>query len=425
MATDPPIHNSGDGPEAVEMPRPTIAPFVLSAGMILMAAGVALSPLFYVVGGLLLFTGLGLWIGSLLPGRGHFHESFVGPDDRAKPVSGEVGTVDRLQAGMPGYRMRLPQDVHPISAGVKGGIVGGLIIPIPAILWGLFSGHGIWYPVNLLAGMVLPGVETMSIEQLETFSFSLLLVGLVIHVVTSVVVGLLYGVLLPTLPNMPRPLAWGGLLMPLLWTGVSFLLLQFINPLLATRVDWPWFIVSQFVFGVVAAAIVVRYANLPPVWAGLLGGLVGGLVMPLPAILWGLATRHGIWYPINLLAGTIRSGLGEVSVEELQQFHADWLTEAIIIHAIMCAGFGLVYGFLLPRLKPIPGPIAWGGLLMPLLWTGASYSLMGVVNPLLQQRVDWPWFIVSQFVFGIAASIVVERSEKVHIAPAGPGSPTP
>ena len=29
-----------------------------------------------------------------------------------------------------------------------------------------------------------------------------------------------------------------------------------------------------------------------------------------------------------------------------------------------------------------------------------SFRLMGVVNPLLQQRVDWPWFIVSQFVFG-------------------------
>ena len=59
--------------------------------------------------------------------------------------------------------------------------------------------------------------------------------------------------------------------------------------------------------------------------------------------------------------------------------------------------------FVLPELPPIPAPLAWGGLLMPLLWTGASYGLMGVVNPLLQERVDWPWFIVSQFVFGIAA----------------------
>ena len=58
---------------------------------------------------------------------------------------------------------------------------------------------------------------------------------------------------------------------------------------------------------------------------------------------------------------------------------------------------------------------------MPLLWTAMSYGLMGVVNPVLQERVDWPWFIASQFVFGIVAAIVVVRSEQVHIPPAGQG----
>ena len=75
----------------------------------------------------------------------------------------------------------------------------------------------------------------------------------------------------------------------------------------------------------------------------------------------------------------------------------------------------------MPRLPPIPAPLAWGGLLMPVLWTAMSYGLMGVVNPLLQERVDWPWFIVSQFVFGVAAAVVVIRSELVHIPPAGGG----
>jgi hypothetical protein len=76
---------------------------------------------------------------------------------------------------------------------------------------------------------------------------------------------------------------------------------------------------------------------------------------------------------------------------------------------------------LLPKLPPIPGPMAWGALLMPLLWTGVAYGLMGVVNPLLQEKVSWPWFVVSQFVFGVAASIIVVRSEKVYIPPAGTG----
>ena len=28
-------------------------------------------------------------------------------------------------------------------------------MPIPAMLWSVAAGHGIWYPVNLLAAMVL------------------------------------------------------------------------------------------------------------------------------------------------------------------------------------------------------------------------------------------------------------------------------
>src|SRR5262249_53548886 len=80
--------------------------------------------------------------------------------------------------------------------------------------------------------------------------------------------------------------------------------------------------------------------------------------------------------------------------------------------------FGVLFALVAPRLPAIPGPVAWGGLVLPLLWTGTSYGLMGVVNPVLQERVDWAWFIVSQFVFGVAAAVVVLRSEMVPI-PAG------
>ena len=115
-------------------------------------------------------------------------------------------------------------------------------------------------------------------------------------------------------------------------------------------------------------------------------------------------------------------GLGSQPVAELKLFHANWLAVGDrgprrhvdgFRHrstACSCPGFG-----------PIPGPLAWGGLLLPLLWTATSHSLMGVVNPLLQQRVDWPWFVVSQFVFGVVAAVVVLRSEKVYITPAGHG----
>jgi len=413
-------------PDGIQMPEPTTAPMILGAGIVLLGAGVALNLTLSIVGAVVFIAGLAAWIGHLMPGRGHFHEERVPAEQRPQELTGAAGTVEQMETGMPGYRMRLPLKIHPISAGIKGGLLGGLVMPVPALLWGLISEHrSIWYPINLLAGMVLAGVEDMPVEDLEKFHFSLLVVGLVIHVAMSLVIGLVYGVLLPTLPEIPKPLSWGGLLMPLLWTVVSFSLMGLVNPVLQQRVSWPWFIVSQFVFGVVLAAVVMGTEKAGPIRAGILGGILGGLLMAVPALLWSMATLHGIWYPVNLLAGMVVPGLDslppEQLAEQLKEFHGSWLASALLIHATLSIGFGLGFSLFVRKLPDIPGPIATGGLLLPLLWTGASYGLMGVVNPFLQQNVDWPWFIASQFVFGIAAAIVVMRTEQIAVPPAGTG----
>jgi len=421
--TDEPATPPSLPPPSVELPAPTAAPIILSVGMVVLASGVVMGPAFFVVGALTIVVGLAAWISQLLPGRGHVHEPLVEPARRAGPLRGRVGAVAPLVEGTPGYRLRLPVEVHPISAGVKGGLVGGLIMPIPALAYGILSGHGVWYPINLLAGMALPGVEHMTVAELEQFRFGLLLLAGVIHVTMALVIGLAYGVLMPTLPDVP--LASGILLLPLLWTGVSYVLMGYVNPLLFQGVSWPWFIMSQFVFGVAAALVVQGTRHLGPWRSGLLGGLAGGLLMPIPALLWGLTTRQGIWYPVNLLAGMVTPGMNHLPPTELRHFRVEWFLAALAIHAVLSVSFGIVYGLLLPRLKPIPAPLAWGGMLLPLLWTATSYALMGVVNPVLQERVDWPWFVVSQFVFGIAAAVVVVRSEKVPVPPAGTGPAVP
>ena len=158
----------------------------------------------------------------------------------------------------------------------------------------------------------------------------------------------------------------------------------------------------------------MRLEPMPPLPAGMIGGLVGGALMPLPAILWSLATRHGLWYPVNLLAGMVVPGMGQLP------------RRARAISRGM-AGDGAGHprgsvGRLWPGVWSAVAEIA--GDSRP-RWRGAGcscrccgrrsrYSLMGVVNKVLQQEVDWPWFIVSQFVFGIVAAIVVHRSEKIR-----------
>ncbi|HEX3997390.1 MAG TPA: hypothetical protein VHX65_02455 [Pirellulales bacterium] len=410
--------------DSVEMPTSTAAPMVLALGVCLLAAGIVFGIAMIIVGAVVLSIGLGLWIAELLPGRGHFHEEFVPPTERPKPIVARSGAVEQMHEGVPGYRVQLPVMVHPVSAGVKGGLLGGAVMPVPALLWGLISHHGIWYPVNLLAGMVLPGLAEMSIADAENFHLSLLIAAMFIHVAMSLVAGLLYGVLLPTLPFVPKPMAWSGLLMPVLWTGFSFLGILVVSPILRKELDWPSFIFSQFVFGLVVAIMVMRLRRLPHFLAGAIAGVAGGVLMPIPAAIWGWATQHGIWYPANLLAAMVLPGLAKLPTAELQQYHAHWLATALVIHGITSLVFGTLFGILLPRLPVIPGPMSWGALLMPVLWTAASFSLMGVVNPILRERVDWPWYIASQFVFGIAASIVVVRSEQIRVPPAGRGPDT-
>jgi hypothetical protein len=108
-----------------------------------------------------------------------------------------------------------------------------------------------------------------------------------------------------------------------------------------------------------------------------------------------------------------------LSTEAIEQYQPDWLAVGIVVHVAFSIAFGLLYGLSLRKVPRIPGPFAWGAMMMPLLWTATSYAMMGIVNPVLQQRVDWPWFVVSQFVYGLAAAFVVVRAEEIPIAPAG------
>ncbi len=257
--------------QGLEMPRATIWPIVVALGITMLGAGWATNLLLSAVGALLFVLGLAGWVGQLLPGRGHLHEPLVGEALRPRPIAGHPGTVDQLRPGMAGYRFQLPESFHPISAGVKGGIVGGLVMPLPALMYGVLSGHGLWFPINLLAGIVVPGISGESAAQLEQFQPVALVIAIVIHATFSVTFGLLFGVVSPTLPSLPgAPVIAGGVLMPLLWSGLCHSFMGIINPALQRHVDWPWFIVSQAVYGLVMSIVVVRTQKvyIPPAGIG-------------------------------------------------------------------------------------------------------------------------------------------------------------
>lgn len=236
------------------MPAPTVWPMVLAVGITLLAAGLVTNWLLAAIGMVLNVLAVVRWLQELQPEVGEMAEARAGTQPRA--IVPAADRVESLRPGIAGYRMQLPEKMHPYSAGVRGGIIGGLVMPIPALAYGIISGKGIWFPINLLAGMVFLRYGDMSDQELSQFSLRALVVGTFIHAIISVCMGLIYGVLLPTLPG--RPILWGGIVMPLGWTGASYGLMGVINPVLAEHVEWRWFLLSQVVFGLVAGIVVVN-----------------------------------------------------------------------------------------------------------------------------------------------------------------------
>jgi hypothetical protein len=122
--------------------------------------------------------------------------------------------------------------------------------------FGLLSGNGTWYAMNLLVAGLVPGIATETAGQMGIFNLQAFLVAVPIHLLISVSVGLLYGAMLPMAPR--RPILLGGVLGPLLWSFVIHSSLAVINPVMNDRINWVWFVFSQIGFGVVAGMVVSR-----------------------------------------------------------------------------------------------------------------------------------------------------------------------
>ena len=144
-----------------------------------------------------------------------------------------------------------------------------------------------------------------------------------------------------------------------------------------------------------------------PVSAGVKGGLAGSVAMAVLACLYGVLKAGSIWYPINLLAAGVYAQSLKLGPAQLYSFHADSFAIALGLHALVSTLVGLLYGAMLPMFPR--RPIVLGGLIAPVLWSALIYTMLGLVNPMLESRIDWYWFVASQVAFGIVAGLVVVR----------------
>jgi hypothetical protein len=247
------LEQSHRTPAEIEMPASTAWPIVLAFGFILMFAGLLTSVSVSVLGVVLSVAGCAGWFREVFPRE---HEQTVPVVFEEHHIATTRRVVERVSIAPELLRVWLPLKTYPISAGVKGGVAGAVAMAVLACAYGVLKAGSIWYPINLLAATVYAQSLKLDPAQLNSFHSDSFAIALVLHGVGSIFVGVLYGAMLPMFAR--RPIVLGGLIAPVLWSGLLYSIMQLLNPLLASHINWFWFIASQIAFGVVAGVVVVR-----------------------------------------------------------------------------------------------------------------------------------------------------------------------
>jgi hypothetical protein len=248
-------HN-GISEEVVQLPAPTAFPIVLALGLTFALAGLVTNVGISMLGGVLIVAGCVGWFRQVWPHAHHIAVPVKVQKFHYATVRTKVAHIQIDES----HRARLPVHTPSVMAGVKGGIAGGAAMIVPAVLYSLIAYHSLWYAVNLLGGAGVAGWSNPTLAEITHFRLSALITAIIIHAAGSLLIGLLYGAMLPMLPR--HPIILGGIIAPVLWTGVLHSALPLINPFLADRIDWWWFVVSQLTFGLVAGWVVSRQIDI-------------------------------------------------------------------------------------------------------------------------------------------------------------------
>jgi hypothetical protein len=245
------------GSRTIHLPAPTSWPIVLAFGCTLAAAGLVTNLAISILGGVLMLAGCIGWFRQVLPQEQHEEVPII---EQLVTIASSRQLVERIVLSTE-HRAHLPLETYPVLSGIKGGIAGGFAMIVPALIYGLVAQHSLWYPVNLLGGAGVAHWRNPSTADIAAFHWQGLLVAILIHSVTCLLVGLLYGAMLPMLPR--HPIILGGILAPVLWTGILHSFMGIINPALADHIAWGWFLISQVTYGLTAGLVVARQERVP------------------------------------------------------------------------------------------------------------------------------------------------------------------
>ncbi len=123
----------------VHLPSPTACPIILAFGATLGVAGLVTNPVITVFGIVFVIFGCVGWFRQVLP-----HESLETVPVYVHPEA--IATIHKHVEHIwvsERHRTHLPVETYPVTAGIKGGIAGGMAMVVPALIYGLIAQHSI------------------------------------------------------------------------------------------------------------------------------------------------------------------------------------------------------------------------------------------------------------------------------------------
>jgi hypothetical protein len=234
----------------VHLPASTAWPIVLALGTTFLFAGIVMTWAVSLLGIALMVCAAIGWFHDVMPRERNEDVSVI---TEMIEIKSSRTQVERLPVAN-SHRKILPVERYTLGAGVRGGIAGGAAMIVPAVLYGLIRYHSIWYAPNLMAAIAIPDWSEKSTTFLSAFHLEGLSVATGVHALASLLVGLLYGAILPMFPR--KPILTAGFMAPIFWTALLYGTLEAVSPGMNQRIDWLWFVISQIAFGLVAGYVV-------------------------------------------------------------------------------------------------------------------------------------------------------------------------
>ena len=186
-----------DHENRIHMPLPTAMPVVLALGIALVVTGMVTSAYVSLLGVVLSFFSAIGWFRAVLPVEAH---EYVAAEPEPTQFPSTRIAIERLPLSTM-HRKILPVERFQFTTGIKGGIAGGIAMLVPATLFSLLKYHSLWYAMNLLAAGGFVSGRVRATQFLTQFHMQGFLAALGIHIVSSLLVGLLYGAMLPMFPR--------------------------------------------------------------------------------------------------------------------------------------------------------------------------------------------------------------------------------